>query len=311
MKKLFVIIAALGLAAAVAAAQDFNAAVDTFNAGAQALEAGNKADAVTQFRSALAQFKACEEAEAAEMVTKCKEIIPNTLLSIAKEQINNAEYDAAVASLKETVTTAGEMEAAEVAEEATKLIPNVFTRKAATLLKAKDFAGAAEAAKEVVALNPEDGQAYLMLGQSLMQTGDMDGAVAALDNAAQFGKADQANKLNSTIFLKKGQALLKAGKNAEAIEALTKSNEYLESANAYKLMASALTKSGKSKDAIGAYKKYLEVAPDAKDKSDILFTIAATAQKAGDKATAIEYYNQLTSDAKYKDQAAAQLKTLK
>ena len=310
MKKLFVIIAALGLAAAGAAAQDFNAAVDTFNAGAQALEAGNKADAVAQFRSALAQFQACEEEEAAEMVTKCKEIIPNTLLSIAKEQINNAEYDTAIASLKETVAAAGELEAADVAEEASKLLPNVYTRKTGALLKAKDFAAAAEAAKEMIGLNPEDGQAYLWLGQSLMQTGDMDGASQALDSAAQFGKADQANKLNANIFLKKGQALLKAGKNADAVEAFAKSNGYVESANAYKLMASAYTKSGKSKDAIAAYKKYLEVDPEAKDKSDILFTIAATAQKAGDKATAIEYYNKLTGDAKYKDQAAAQLKTL-
>ena len=52
------------------------------------------------------------------------------------------------------------------------------------------------------------------------------------------------------------------------------------------------------------------MSPNAKDASDIIFTIAATAQKAGDKATAKEYYNKLTADPKYKDQAAAQLKAL-
>ena len=59
------------------------------------------------------------------------------------------------------------------------------------------------------------------------------------------------------------------------------------------------------------YKKYLEIAPSAKDASDILFTIAATAQKSGDKATAIEYYSKLASDAKYSAQATQQLAVLK
>ena len=101
----------------------------------------------------------------------------------------------------------------------------------------------------------------------------------------------------SNTFLKKGQAALKAGKNADAIAAFEKANSYLENANAYKLIASANIKSGKSAKAIEAYKKYLEISPNAKDASDIIFTIAATAQKAGDKATAIEYYNKLSGDA--------------
>ena len=41
-----------------------------------------------------------------------------------------------------------------------------------------------------------------------------------------------------------------------------------------------------------------------------MFTIAATAQKAGDKATAIEYYKKLTSNSKYAAQATQQLGAL-
>ena len=104
--------------------------------------------------------------------------------------------------------------------------------------------------------------------------------------------------------------LVKAGKSAEAIEALTKSNGYVESSNAYKLIASAYTKLGKSGQAIEAYKKYLDIDPNAKDAADVMFTIAATAQKAGDKATAIEYYKKLSSNAKYAAQAAQQLGAL-
>ncbi len=308
MKRLFVAIAAFALAAGIASAQDYNAAVEAFNMGAQTLES-NKAEALNQFKSALAQFEACEEEEAAEMVAKCKEIIPQTILSIAKEQINNAEYDEAVATLKEAAAVAEGYGIEEVVASAKELIPNAWSRKGAALLKAKEFAGAAAAFKEVVALNPEDGQSQLLYGQALMQAGDNAAAIAALEAAAANGKADQANKLLSNLFLKEGMALVKAGKSAEAIEALEKSNAIMESANAYKLIASAQTKLGKTKAAIEAYKKYLEVDPNAKDAADVMFTIAATAQKAADKATAIEYYKKL-SGTKYAEQAKQQLAAL-
>ena len=309
MKKLLVVFVALGFAA-LASAQDFNAAIDVFNAGATALEGGNKVEALAQFRSALTQFEACEGDEAAEMIDKCKDIIPNTLLSIAKEQINEADYDKAIASLAEVQTIAKDFGKDEIVADAAALVPNVYLRKGSTLLKDKDFAGAAAAFKEVVALTPEDGQAFLLLGQAQMQNNDLSAATEALEKAAELGKADQANKLLSTAYLKEGQAALKAKKFADAIAALEKSNGYVESANAYKLLASAQTQAGKSKDAIASYKKYLEVSPNAKDAADIMFTIAATAQKAGDKATAKEYYTKLSGDAKYGAQAAAQLKAL-
>ncbi len=307
MKKLFVTLAAFALAAGVVFAQDYNAAVDAFNAGAQALET-NKVEALAQFRTALTQAQACEGEEAAELVAKCKEIIPGTLLSIAKEQINEAQYDEALVTLEEAKTVATEYGAEEAVKEAGSLVANTFLRKGSTLLKEKNFTGAADAFKQVTALDPENGQAYLLLGQAQLQAGENDGAIEALNKASELGE-EQAGKLLATTYLKKGNALLKAGKNAEAIEALEKSNSYAESANAYKLIASAYTKSGKSAKAIEAYKKYLEVAPDAKDAADIMFTIAATAQKAGDKATAKEYYKKLAGT-KYAAQAEAQLKTL-
>ena len=307
MKKLFVTLAAFALAAGVVFAQDYNAAVDAFNAGAQALET-NKVEALAQFRTALAQAQACEGEEAAELVAKCKEIIPGTLISIAKEQINEAQYDEALVTLVEANTVATEYGAEAAAEEAGSLIANTYLRKGSTLLKEKNFTGAAEAFQQVTALEPENGQAYLLLGQAQLQAGDNDAAIESLNKASELGE-EQAGKLLSTTYLKKGMALVKAGKNAEAIEALEKSNSYAESANAYKLMASAYTKMGKSAKAVEAYKKYLEIAPDAKDAADIMFTIAATAQKAGDKATAKDYYKKLAGT-KYAAQAEAQLKTL-
>ena len=309
MKRLFVAVAAFALAAGLASAQDFNAAVEAFNMGAQTLES-NKAEALTQFKSALAQFEACAEDEAADMVAQCKKIIPQTIVSIAKEQINEAKYDEALETLKEAAGVAEGYGLEDIAADAKELVPTAWSRKGAALLKEKNFVEAAAAFKAVVTLNPEDGQSQLLYGQALMQAGDNAGAIAALEAAAANGKADQANKLLSNAYLKEGMALVKANKSAEAIEALEKANSFVESANAYKLIASANTKLGKSKAAIEAYKKYLEVDPNAKDAADVMFTIAATAQKAGDKATAIEYYKKLTSNAKYAAQATQQLGAL-
>ena len=309
MKRLFLAVAALALAAGLASAQDFNAAVEAFNMGAQTLES-NKAEALTQFKNALTQFEACTEEEAADMVAQCKKIIPQTLVSIAKEQINEAKYDEALETLKEAAGVAEGYGQEEIAVEAKDLVPTAWSRKGAALLKEKNYVDAAAAFKAAVTLNPEDGQNQLLYGQALLQAGDNAGAIAALEAAAANGKEDQAKKLLSNAYLKDGMALVKANKNAEAIEALEKANSYVESANAYKLIASANTKLGKSKAAIEAYKKYLEVDPSAKDAADVMFTIAATAQKAGDKATAIEYYKKLSGNAKYSAQAAQQLGAL-
>ena len=308
MKRLFVAVAAFALAAGLASAQDFNAAVETFNMGAQTLES-NKAEALTQFKTALAQFEACSEAEAADMVAQCKKIIPQTMVSIAKEQINEAKYDEALETLKEAAGVAEGYGQEEIAVEAKDLVPTAWSRKGAALLKEKNFVDAAAAFKAAVTINPADGQNQLLYGQALLQAGDNAGAIEALEAAAANGKEDQAKKLLSNAYLKEGMALVKANKSAEAIEALEKANSYVESANAYKLIASANTKLGKSKAAIEAYKKYLEVDPNAKDAADVMFTIAATAQKAGDKATATEYYKKL-SGTKYAEQAKAQLTAL-
>ncbi len=309
MKRLFVAVAAFALAAGIASAQDMSAAVETFNMGAQTLES-NKVEALAQFKSALTQFEACAADEAAEMIAQCKKIIPQTMVSIAKEQINEAQYDEALETLKEATATAEGYGQEETAAEAKELVPTAYTRKGAALLKEKDFVGAAAAFKAVVTLDPADGQSQLLYGQALMQAGDNDNAVAALEAAAANGKEEQAKKLLSNLFLKEGMALVKANKSAEAITALEKANSYGENANAYKLIASANTKLGKSKAAIEAYKKYLEIDPNAKDAADVMFTIAATAQKAGDKATAIEYYKKLSGNAKYAAQATQQLGAL-
>ncbi|MBO6096929.1 MAG: hypothetical protein J6P56_06435 [Bacteroidales bacterium] len=128
MKKLFAVLAALGLAAAVAGAQSLNEAKEAFNNGVTAMET-SKTEALAQFRSAYEMALKCtEEEDAPEFIGTCKTAITGALLSIAKEQINEAAYDEALATLKEAKTTAADFEQEEVISEANDLIPNVYMR---------------------------------------------------------------------------------------------------------------------------------------------------------------------------------------
>ena len=183
--------------------------------------------------------------------------------------------------------------------------------KGNSLIKEKNMAGAVEAYQKVMELDPANGAAALRLGQALAGTGKLDEAVAALTTAAENGQEENANKQLSNIFLKKAQADLKASKFKEAIEDCTKSNGYVENANAYKLAASAATKLNDSKTAIANYEKYLEVAPTAKDASGIAFTVGALYQKAGNNAKAKEYYQKVVSDPQYGAQAKQLVESLK
>jgi len=263
MKRFFVALAALALAASAALAQDFSAAVELYNAGGEAINAGNKLEAIQQFKQALVQFQGVTEGDqaeqAAEKVADLKDRIPNIYLSLVNDQLKEGNFDAALATLEEVKAVAAEYGNEEAVAKANDKAFGAYSNKGQALLKAKDFAGAAQALDAAVALKPENGAVYLLLGQAHMNAGEFDQAIAALEKASELGKEAPANKLLSTVYLKKGQALGKEGKAAEAVAALQKSNSYVESASAYQLMVNNLTKLGKTKDAEAALKKYQEL----------------------------------------------------
>jgi len=293
----------------MAMAQDYNAAVDTFNNG---IQSESKLERLQMVRSALTQFQACEEAEAAEMIEKCKEIIPSILVSLGKENINEQNYDEAIAFLKEAAEVAKEYGIEGVDEEALGLIPNALLRKATTLIKANNFAAAVESLKEATALDPENGKAWLLLGQALIKNGQDEDAIAALTSAAEFGQSAKANGILVKEFIKIGDARKKERKIAEAIEFYEKALGVDETnAQVVLKIANTYVQTGANAKAIASFKRYLELNPNADNANDILYTIAATAQKAGDKATAVEYYTMLKADAKYGATAVQMLNQLK
>jgi len=283
-------------------AQDFNAAVDTFNSG---IQSESKLERLELVRSAMAQFQACGEDDAAAMVEKCKEIIPDILISLGKESINDKKYDEALAYIREAIALAKEYglpaEGSDSIEaKALKLIPDALMRKGTTLIKANDFANAISALQEALEYDAQNGKIWLLLAQSFIKTGDDNQAVEALKSAAEFGQAQKANTLLYKEYIKLGDAKKKErGGLNDAIAFYEKALEIEENAQLVLKIANTHLQGGANAKAISLFKRYIELSPDAENKNDVIYTIAATAQKAGDNATAIQYYTMLKGDAKY------------
>lgn len=274
MKKLFLSVAAIALSAVLATAQDINSVTETYNNGAAALASGEKASALDYFKSALTAAEAVG-ADGAEIVGKCKDIIPQLMLSIAKEQIKGGSFDEAVSLLKETSETASAYGDAESAADAVKLIPTAFIQKGSQLQKVKDNAGAAEAFKAALDADPANGMAAIRLGTALNAMGDADAAIEAFETAAQNGQAATANKQITNILLKKASGFLKTKDFKGAIEAATKSLEFGESANAYKIIGTASNALGDKAAAVKNLSKYLELSPSAADAAQIKAAVEA------------------------------------
>ena len=312
MKKLMLTLFAAIIAAATVSAQDLNTLTDTYNNGATALSMGDKASAISYFQQAIELAKALpDNPQAKEIAEKCNEHIPIVQFSIAKDFVNAADYDNAVAELKKTIETAEAFKDEATAAEAKDLIPQVFMQKGNSLLQNKDFGSAAEAYKAVVEANPANGIAYLRLGSALNAAGDKDGAVEAFLQAVENGQEKAANKQLSTFYLKEAAADLKAKKPADAVANALKSNEYLENAKALQIAGQASQIQGKNADAIQYFDKYLELAPTAGNAGQIAFTIGAIYQKQGNNAKAKEYYQKAVGDPKFGVQAQELLKNLK
>lgn len=290
-------------------AQDLATATETFNNGAMELQMGNMEAALTNFQSALEMAEALGE-QGAEIAANCKGAIPPVMFSIAKGFIKDGNFDGALAQLDATVAAANKYENAEVAAEAAEFIPQVYMQKGNTAFKAKDMATALAAFTKVIELEPANGNALIRLGMIYAATGKVDEAVAAFENAAANGMEKDAKKQLSNLFLKKAQAAVKAKKFQEAIDFATKSNSYLETANAYRMAASAYQQLNKPAECIASYEKYLELNPNAKDANGVKYTIAALAQTAGNKAKAKEYYQQILTDPQYGATAKQMLETL-
>ena len=296
MKKIIVILAALSVSFGMAQAQSLEEITDLYNTGASMLTSGDRELALKAFEQAYEQAQLLGP-DGQEMADKCKEVIPDLYLSIAKGMVNDADYAGALAQLDKAVEIANSFGDTGVADEASALLPVVLKQNGGVLLNNKDYAGAADAYRKALEINPSDGVAALRLGLALNGADDLEGAKAALAQAAANGQESAANKQLATINLKEAAAAVKAKKYADV--------------QAYQIAASASQVLGKTSDAITYYEKCLEIDPDAKNATQIAFTIGALYQQSKNNAKAVEFYQKAVSDPALGAQAQQLINALK
>ena len=300
--------AAVVMAAGIASAQDINSVTETYNNGAMELEMGNKEAALGYFQAALTAAEELGE-EGMQIAENCKNTIPVLMGSIAKDLIKAEQFDAALEQLNKTIEACNTLGTGS-AEEYKSLINQTLMAKGNDLINNKDFAGAIEVYNQIMAEDPTNAMASLRLGMAYGATGNTEAAEAAYLVAAQNGQEKNAYKQLSNLLVKQAAAVLKTKKYAEAIELALKSNEYLENATAMKVAGTAASALQKNEEAIQYLEKYLELSPNAKDASQMKYTIAATAQVMGDKEKAKTYYQQILSDPKFGPTAKQMLESL-
>ena len=271
MKKIFVTVLSLAVAAVAAFAQDYNAAMEAYN---NAAVAETKAAQIAGFREAMNLFAACEDEDAPAQVAKCQDNIVNISFGIVTDDIKAKDFDKALVSLDAAVAAAQEF-GQDVEERKNKQLGNIYNGAANAAFGKKDAAAAVENAQKAIEINEAVGATYFFLGWGLSQQKDVDGAIEALEKASEMGMGKQALPLLSNQYLTKCQAANKAGKFAEAVDMAGKALEYNpNNANAYKLRGNAYVSLNKMPEAIANFEKYLEVNPNAKDAESIKKTIA-------------------------------------
>ena len=265
MKRVFSLIAALGMAVAAAWAQDYNAAMEVYNNAAQA---ENKAEQIAGFREAMGLFAACEDEDAPAQVAKCKDNIVNLSFSIVNDQIKAKQYTEALASLDAANAAAAEFEQ-DAAERSKKLQGTIYNSLAKDNYKA-DPAVAADYAQKAIDIEEATGATYLFLGMAKSQLKEADAAIEALEKAYEMGMAKQAAGPLSNQYVSKAVAANKAAKFAAAVEAAGKAIEFNASnANAFKLRGNAYVSLNKNAEAIQDFEQYLALNPSAKDAAQI------------------------------------------
>ena len=311
MKKIISTLAALALAAGYVGAQDLTEITEMYNSGAEAIAAGDKEGALKSFEQAYELAAALGE-EGAEIAENCKNVIPELNLSIAKSLVNDTKYTEAIDRIKTTISVAEKFANADILAEAKDLMPKVVMQNASVLLNAKKYAEAAEAYKEVLSGDPANGLAAFRLGLALTGAGKTEEAKAALQTAAENGQQAQAYKQLANLFLKEAAADLKAKQYAKAVDAAVKVTEYDgKNSLAFQIAGQASQILNKDNDAIKYFEKYLELAPTAKNATQIAFTVGALYQKAKNNAKAVEYFQKAVNEPALGDKAKALINALK
>lgn len=310
MKKIFLTLMLALCGIAFASAQDMEKATEIYNNAAEAIKT-DKALAITLFEQALEMAGQLGE-EGANIVTQCKGILPQLYMSVAKELVNAQDLDGAVEQFKKAIEKGEAYGDPEVAEEAKGLIPQILMADANQALNAKDYEAAVAGYQKVIDADPANGQAHLRKGQSLAALGKADDAIKAFELASENGQEEAAAKQLSNIYVKKAVACQKAKDMKGALENAQKSTQYVDNANAEKIIGISALSLKQNKVAAEGFEAYLSMNPGAVDKEPgIVYQLGTALMGAGDNAKACSYFKKIAQDAKWGESARYQITQLK
>ena len=312
MKKLVLILSSAFISFSVMSAQDLESATNAYNEGATALNDGNYQLAIEKFESALTMAAAIGS-DADELAANCKKTIPALYIQIAKGLINDKNYAEALSSLETASAKAGEYAQEESIQEAKEITAVVYLAQGQGELKDKDFAGAADHFQKAAEADPSNGQAWLLLGQSAVRSGDENAAFAAFDKAKELGLGDKVEKEMAKYYYGVSVASYKAKKFTEAYEAGVKASSYNapEGVKALSIAGKAAYAAKKYAETVDCLTKYIAGNPQAKDMNQTLYQIADSLEKLGKKSDACGYFKQIpASDANFGAYAAGKIKEL-
>lgn len=319
MKKLFLSLIVSVCTFGAVSAQDLGQVAEMYNAAAALLNEGQKAEALTQFESVLNAATALGES-GAEIANNCKGIIPSLYMSVAKGLANENNIDKALETFKKAIETAknfgDEATVAEAEGIIASLKGNQMMNAANALLNSKQFAEAAAAYGEIIAIDPNNANAYLRQGMALNSTGKFDEAITSLEKAVELlggneAQVKAAKKQLSNAFLKKANGAYKAKEMKDALEFALKSAEYDDNANAHMIAGNAAAAAKQNKIAAENYEAYLAISPNAKNKAQIIYQLATALMGMGDNAKACGYFKEIAQDEKFGEAARYQLTVLK
>ena len=310
MKKIFLTVMIALCTMGIVAAQDLEKATEIYNNAAAAIE-NNKAEAITLFEQAFEMAETLGD-EGAEIVAQCKGILPKLYISLGKDLVNEKNLDEAIAKFQKAIEVGEKFGDADVAAEATGLIPQILMADANGKLNEKNFEGAVAGYQKVIDADPTNGQAHLRKGQALAQLGKVDDAIKAFELASENGQEEQAAKQLSNIYVKKAVACQKAKDMKGALENAQKSTQYVDNANAQKIIGMSAMQLKQNKVAAEAFEAYLAMNPNAITKeAGIVYNLGTALVALGENDKACGYFQKIAQDAKFGEGARYQITQLK
>jgi tetratricopeptide (TPR) repeat protein len=316
MKKILVTIFVALFTMGVSMAQDLGQATELFNNAGTTLMEGNETAALDLFRKAMDMALQLGE-EGTAIVTECKTVIPQLMLKLGKDMIRDGNIDDAILKIKKAAETAAEYENEGVLLEANDLLAQLKINQlmgiANDLLTAREYAEAYEAYKDVIAVDPNNANAYFRMGQAANAADNTDAAEEAFIKAKELDEsiAENVDRQLSTVYIKKAVACQRAKDLKGALENAQKSIEFGDNANAQKIVG--LTALGLKQNAVAAeaLKAYLAMSPDARDRVQIIYQLGTALIGAGQTGEACGYFKEIAQDPKWGEAARYQITVLK